>query len=577
MSEASRVNGGAGADLSAALPALPDPAADAVLASGLVQELSYAFGGPFHFLLPDAFDANLRAMRGALEEAGVAGFVYYAKKANKAAVWVERCAAQGAGVDVASLGELREALGHGVPGEHLMVTGPAKAHDLLLLAVRQGALIAVDALDELDAVLALAGGEGRGGARPARVLLRALPPGQPHSRFGLTEAELATAMDRCAHAGAAVLRMEGFSFHLSGYDVGARAELAASLAELCVKARALGLRADRVSVGGGLPISYVGAGDWQAFLAARHDGHFHARKSFRDGDFYPYHSPVAGAEALRALLAHRTGGRELSALLRDLGVRLLLEPGRALLDRAGGTVFRVQGVKERAGYRLLTVDGSSLSLSEQWFASEYLPDPVLVPGGGAAGEAPGGAEAVPGGAGEASGAAEAARGTTGEAPRGAGAAPQAAETARGVTGEVPDTAEAAPGGVGAVSEAAETAPRGVGAVSEAAETAPRGVGAVSEGAMEAPGAAQNPPGAASETYPASVGAATCLESDMLTWRKIPFRRLPRVGDLLVYPNTAGYQMDSNESPFHDLPLPPKVVVDRTELPRPRWRLDRHFT
>ncbi|MCZ1004350.1 hypothetical protein O1M63_50895 [Streptomyces mirabilis] len=101
-------------------------ATDAVLGSGLLEELSYAFGGPFHFVLPDAFDANLRAMRAALDEAGVDGFVYFAKKANKAAVWVERAAARGAGVDVASLGELREALGHGMRGEHLVVTGPAR-------------------------------------------------------------------------------------------------------------------------------------------------------------------------------------------------------------------------------------------------------------------------------------------------------------------------------------------------------------------------------------------------------------------------------------------------------------------
>ncbi|MCZ1004352.1 hypothetical protein O1M63_50905 [Streptomyces mirabilis] len=152
-------------------------------------------------------------------------------------------------------------------------------------------------------------------------------------------------------------------------------------------------------------------------------------------------------------------------MLNDSGVVLLLEPGRALLDKAGASVFRIQGVKERDGYRLLTVDGTSLSLSEQWFNSEYLPEPHLL-------------------------------------------------------------------SLGTV--------------------APVG------------------------TYPAAVGAATCLESDMLTWRKIPFPRRPRAGDLLVYPNTAGYQMDSNESPFHDLPLPPKVVIDRTERPRPRWRLDRHF-
>jgi diaminopimelate decarboxylase len=38
-------------------------------------------------------------------------------------------------------------------------------------------------------------------------------------------------------------------------------------------------------------------------------------------------------------------------------------------------------------------------------------------------------------------------------------------------------------------------------------------------------------------------------------------------------------MDSNESPFHELPLPPKVVIDSpssaSDSARPRWRLDRH--
>ncbi|WP_442271148.1 alanine racemase [Streptomyces sp. M-16] len=452
------------------LPALPDEATERVLASGLLPELAHAFGGPFHFLLPEAFDTNLRGLREALASAGVEGFVYFAKKANKAAVFVERAAAGGAGVDVASVGELREALGHGTRGEHLVVTGPAKDPALLHLAVRHGALITVDALDELDALVAhvtLVDGGLAGRIRPARILLRCLPPDRPHSRFGLSGPELATALDRCVRAGDA-LRMEGFAFHLCSYDLRPRADLAARLVGLCLTARVRGLEASRISIGGGLPVSYTDAESWHAFLDGQHSGHYHAGKTFHTGDFYPYHSPVAGPGALAALLATRPEGhgQPLSRLLRDSGVLLLLEPGRALLHQAGATVFRVQGVKERAGYRILTVDGTSLSLSEQWFNSEYLPDPVLLPRG---------------------------------------------------------------------------------------------------------------PGAERGTFPASVGAATCLESDLLTWRKIPFPALPRTGDLLVYPNTAGYQMDSNESSFHDLALPPKVVVDRTGPARPRWRLDRHFT
>ncbi|MGA5348700.1 alanine racemase [Streptomyces griseoincarnatus] len=441
------------------LPAHPDPWLDTILHGDLPHELAHAFGGPFHLLLPDRFDSNAAAFRTAIEEAGVDGRVYYAKKANKAAAWIERCAVSGTGVDVASLGELREVLGHGVRGENVVVTGPAKSDDLLRVAVLQGCLIAVDALDELDRLVALADTL----ARPARLLLRRLPPAQPHSRFGLDDAETATALERCAEAADAV-RMEGFSFHLSGYAVQPRADLAGELVDLCLKARVMGLQADRVSIGGGFAVDYAAAGDWERFLTEQGPGDYHAGKSFTTADFYPYHSPVAGADALRAILNARPSGNgaPLADRLREAGVMLLMEPGRALLDRAGCTVFRVQGVKDRDRYAILTVDGTSLSLSEQWFSSEYLPDPVLL-----------------------------------------------------TTSDRPDSAPVR----------------------------------------------------------ACVGGATCLESDMLTWRKVALPARPRPGDLLVYPNTAGYQMDSNESPFHDLPLPPKVVLDEADG-RIRWRLDR---
>ncbi|WP_327726149.1 alanine racemase [Streptomyces europaeiscabiei] len=446
--------------MTTALASHTTPEVRSLLGDTLLHELSHGLRGPYHVLFPERFDANAAAFREAFAEAGTEGRVYYAKKANKAAVYAQRAAVAGLGVDVASQGELREALAAGVRGEDLVVTGPAKADDLLRVAVLQGALIAVDALDELDRLLSLADELGR----TARVVLRRLPPEQPHSRFGLDEDELESALRRCV---APTVDMEGFSFHLSGYDIRQRTDLAAELIGLCTRARALGLRADRISIGGGFAVDYVGADDWRRFEESRRPEHFHARKSF--GGFYPYHSPVAGADALRTILAATpTGsveGTSLAGLLRAAGVTLLVEPGRALLDQAGFTVFRIQGVKERDGYAVLTVDGSSLSLSEQWFDSEFLPDPVLVPTG---------------------------------------------------TGPV---ADAGP-------------------------------------------------------YPACVGAATCLESDMLTWRKIPFPVRPAVGDLLVYLNTAGYQMDSNESPFHDLPLPPKVVVEPSGS-RFRWHLDRH--
>ena len=63
---------------------------------------------------------------------------------------------------------------------------------------------------------------------------------------------------------------------------------------------------------------------------------------------------------------------------------------------------------------------------------------------------------------------------------------------------------------------------------------------------------------------ASVAGNLCLEQDMITWRKIEFDTIPEKGDLLIYYNTAGYQMDSNESEFHKIPLVKKYIVKKND-------------
>ncbi|MEV0761608.1 hypothetical protein [Nocardia sp. NPDC050435] len=420
----------------------------------LLEDIAFAIGGPFHLMYPQRVARNIDGFREVFTATGVEGTIYYGKKANKAACVARVCAENDTGVDVSSVGELTAALGQGVRGAELMVTGPAKSDDLLWLAVRHGALIALDALDELERLERIAST-----AAPARVLLRVLPEGS-ESRFGLSDTEIGIALSVIGAAGPVGLepiQLEGFSFHLSGYSAEARAEQAGVLIEHCLAARELGHPITTISIGGGFGVDYVAEPAWREFTAGVRPEWFHAGKSFED--FYPYHFPAPGPAMLAAILEH--GG--LGARLREHDLRLAIEPGRALLDGAGSTVFRVRGGKTRRSgdqpYQLITVDGTSLSLSEQWFDSEFLPDPVLWPQG---------------------------------------------------------------------------------------------------------------PGAPT---PASVGAATCLESDMLSWRRVPLPRPAAPGDLLVYPNTAGYQMDSNESAFHDLPIPPKVVLHDAPGDRFRWTLE----
>lgn len=429
-----------------------------------VANLVAGLGSPLHLLLPEVFDEVAASFSRALAAERVDGLILFAKKANKARCFAERCATLGLGVDVASAPELAQALAAGVRGESISVSGPAKAPELWDVATRHGCWISVDEYAELEPIAARATAAGR----RARLLLRCAPdlPKQSNSRFGMTEPELQAALTFCRDKDSQ-LQLEGFSFHLQGYSHCERALMAHRLVDLCLESRSLGFDCRVVDIGGGFAVRYIESDVWKRFVATHQPTDFHGNRNFNT--FYPYGSNLDGAETLTRILRGKGQcGLSLAERMTAHGLRLLLEPGRALMDQSGMTAFRIQGVKDRrgyGGYTILTAEGTSFSLSEQWFNSEFLPAPILLEQG------------------------------LGERPR--------------------------------------------------------------EG----------------EPFVACIAGCSCLESDMLSWRKIPFNRTVRVGDIIVYPNTAGYQMDSNESEFHELPLPRKVVLTGNSDKSPLWRLD----
>ncbi|WP_430447544.1 MAG: alanine racemase [Pseudomonas piscis] len=421
-----------------------------------LRELVQGLGSPLHLMLPQVFVENIRRFRRAFEQAPARGSLLFAKKANKADCLIQACSQEGIGVDVASVGELEKALGGGVPGHAIGVSGPEKSDRLLQLCLSHQCLLAIDSPSELQRLLHLA----RSREQQARVLLRYRPESQPESRFGLDPGQCAEAIALCREH-PRWLCLTGFCFHLGGYSSEQRAQAANRLLDLCASTRAAGLEhCRRVNLGGGFAVRYVNPEAWARFRQQDRPSHYHGARTF--SGFYPYGAPRAASDALADILATPVeAAMTLAQKAERDAIELLIEPGRALLDQAGISVFRVQGVKERDdGYAVVTVQGSSFNLSEQWFNSEFLPEPLLLP----------------------------------------------------------------------------TEPR---------PAAP---------------------------FFACVGGSTCLESDMLTWRKIRFDHPVRPGDLLVYLNTAGYQMDSNESPFHEVRLPHKVVIE-LDGPTLRWKLD----
>jgi len=423
--------------------------------------------GSFHVLYPAQLRTNLSDFATIAQDMNVDCTVFFARKANKAECWLREIVAADQGVDVASGPELVGALAGGIRGTKLVITGAEKPDNLLWLGIRHGCTIAVDSPGELQRILDIARLEAS--SHPTddhpRVLLRILPAEQTESRFGSTPEEWSACI-----SGLPELRkhvdIAGSCFHLNGYSSQQRGREAHRNLDFMRELRRQGWRADTLDIGGGFSVRYSTDADWAAFKPTLTDASaFHA--GHVPNASYPYGGEKAtGPEMLRAILNTPTkhaDGQNLAERLRAENVKLALEPGRALLDGCGLTVFPVQGVKSaktehnspdinlhensRHGYQILTAAGLSMSLSEQWKSSEFLPDPTLWP--------------------------------------------------------------------------------------------------QHEGTPTR----------------ACVGGSSCMEYDMLTWRTISFPRMPKRGDLLIYHNTAGYQMDKNESSFHQLPLPSRFVWD----------------
>jgi len=68
----------------------------------------------------------------------------------------------------------------------------------------------------------------------------------------------------------------------------------------------------------------------------------------------------------------------------------------------------------------------------------------------------------------------------------------------------------------------------------------------------------------------------CMETDVLTWRPVRFGRTPERDDIIVFVNSAGYQMDFVEARTHSIPVPQKIALFR-KMGSWRWCRESEFS
>jgi diaminopimelate decarboxylase len=370
---------------------------------GLLHALADALGSPLGLVLPDQIGENVERFQSVYRKHHLSGRFFLAHKANRSSALLRRLVTTGAGVDVASLGELQHALGCGFAAAMIMATGP-KGPEFLWLAAQTGVTVSLDSSVELDQLAALVRTHG---LPRVRVLLRLSGFESPgvkvltrRSRFGSPVRELDAVLKTVERYGDAV-ELIGVAYHL---DTTSPAEKAIAL-EGCLIAleecRARGLAPRAVDIGGGFGVNYLAdRTQWEryttelanAVLGSRPsltwDGHGYGLRE--EGGtlrgtlgLYPAYRPVAGERYLDDLLSRPAmafGGRKLATLLLEHLYDLYAEPGRALLDQCGLTLAKVIETRDTGTGPLwvrVAATAGDIGLEDHG----VLMDPVLLPRG----------------------------------------------------------------------------------------------------------------------------------------------------------------------------------------------------
>jgi diaminopimelate decarboxylase len=284
-----------------------------------VGALAARFGSPLFVVSEARLRREFRDLRAAFRAVHPDTEIAYSYKTNYLTGLRAILHEEGAWAEVVSGLEYEMAERLGVPGSRIVFNGPYKTEDDLGRAVKDGAWINLDSLDEIAALAEVA--RAAGVVAPVGVRVTAGVTAAPWEKFGFgLEAGLAEEACRRVVASPS-LRLAGLHAHL-GTDL-ADPRAFADLLDLAVPLMAAFERRHRVrwrvlDLGGGLP-----------------NRHRHARAN-----------PGTTPEQVFPAFA-RAVGKALAAAARRLRSRprLVLEPGRAIAEHAVFLVATVASVK----------------------------------------------------------------------------------------------------------------------------------------------------------------------------------------------------------------------------------------
>jgi diaminopimelate decarboxylase len=291
-----------------------------------LMELADAVGTPFYCYSTATLERHYRVFSEAF--VGEKTLICYAMKANSNQSVLRTLAKLGAGADVVSGGELKRALGAGIPAEKILFSGIGKTEAELRAALAADILcINVESEPELELLSRLASEQGK----TARISVRVNPDvdAGSHAKIstGKSENKFGIPLTRARGVYARAAKLPGI--RVTGVDM----HIGSQITDLSRMETAFRILAEFVQT-------------------LRADGHAISHIDFGGGLGIPYHADREAPPLPSAYAAM------VKRVTHNLGCTLMFEPGRMIVGNAGILVTRVIYVKQGEAKKFVIIDAA---------------------------------------------------------------------------------------------------------------------------------------------------------------------------------------------------------------------------
>ena len=303
-----------------------------------MEQVAQKFGTPLYVYSASTVLDHYRRLDAALVE--IDHFICYSVKANSNGAILKLLADAGVGFDIVSGGELYRVLKAGGDPKRCAFAGVGKSKEEIEYALEQNVFsFNVESEAELETISRIAVATGVIAPAALRVnpnvethTHRYISTGQSDSKFGIALNRVASVYEKMAQMSS--LRIRGVQMHL-GSQITEAGPFTEAIEKMAPLVRDLKKRynIEFFSIGGGMGIVY------ESSLASGGDEWWQKKSEEARGQ-------LTIAEYAAATLP----------ALRDLGVRIVLEPGRFLVGNAGVLLTRVLYIKQTECRKFAIVD-----------------------------------------------------------------------------------------------------------------------------------------------------------------------------------------------------------------------------